>query len=1073
MVTRRILSVCAAALIGMLALVKMASGQTGAEADRLNIEALRLYQVGKSNEALPLAQRALALREATLRMAGARETESVVAQIAVAQSLNTLANVYTSIGRYGEAERLLTRAIGIIEALGGPKHERVGFLSDQLGVLYHMQGRLADAETALVRGLTIRQSTLPAEHPEVAQSLANLGMVYLSQGRAAEAAAHVKQSMAIREKVLPPGHPDLAHSLNSLAGLHVEAGRYAEAEPLFKRAISMLEAAYGREHPNLATSLNNLALRYQEQGLYQEALALLMRSLAIREQHTPVHLDVALSLNNIAALQVAYGDFANAEVFYKRSLDIAEKAVGRDHAQTGNILGNLGEFYRMQGRSAEAEPLLKRGLAIDQKAYGPSHPRVATALNNMALLVHGEGRTAEAELMFKRSLAIREAILGPAHPLVGATLANLAGIALSQRDFDGAVRHWRQSTAIVQSRDARGLTTAITEGQRETRQGWAHFAGLLKATYRLPTGGQDRLARARDMFEIAQWGLGSEASATLAQMAARSAGGAPGLSGLVRERQDLLAEWQAKDKLLIVSKSNPPAERDAANETVLSGRLAAIDARLAAIDATLAQDFPDYAALSSPKPISVADVQASLRDSEALVLFFDTDSRFKPLPEEAFVWVVTKTEMRWVRSPLGTDALTREVAALRCGLDYQGAWTIESSRCKELTGVDYTAYDRYDGKPLPFDPARSHALYESLFSDVRDLIAGKQLLIVPSGPLTQLPFQTLVTRKPAAGALATGPDIEWLARTHAITVLPAVSSLKSLRRNAKASEAVEPFIGYGDPLLTGVPECGSIVVPDSCPDVSAKIPASFSPDASNRALAAPAPITRSGPVSRILSMYYRSGLADVGKVRALCPLPDTAHELACVARTLGAPKRSIVLGAAMTEASIKAAELDRYRVVHFATHGLLAGETATLAKSKAEPALVFSPPDKPTESDDGLLTASEIAGLKLDADWVVMSACNTAGGGTQDGEALSGLARAFFYAGARALLVSHWHVNSVAATLLTSRTFAEIRANPKLGRAEAFRRSMLALMADKTRPWAAHPSSWAPFVVVGEGGAGT
>jgi len=155
--------------------------------------------------------------------------------------------------------------------------------------------------------------------------------------------------------------------------------------------------------------------------------------------------------------------------------------------------------------------------------------------------------------------------------------------------------------------------------------------------------------------------------------------------------------------------------------------------------------------------------------------------------------------------------------------------------------------------------------------------------------------------------------------------------------------------------------------------------------------------------------------------------------------------------------------------LHFATHGLLAGEVAQLGQARAEPALVLSPPDQPTEEDDGLLTASEVASLKLDADWVVLSACNTAGGEEAGAEALSGLARAFFYAGARALLVSHWPVDSYAATMLTSRTFAEMRKSGAVGRAEALRRAMLALMSDDQRPWTAHPAVWAPFVVVGAG----
>jgi CHAT domain-containing protein len=147
--------------------------------------------------------------------------------------------------------------------------------------------------------------------------------------------------------------------------------------------------------------------------------------------------------------------------------------------------------------------------------------------------------------------------------------------------------------------------------------------------------------------------------------------------------------------------------------------------------------------------------------------------------------------------------------------------------------------------------------------------------------------------------------------------------------------------------------------------------------------------------------------------------------------------------------------------VHFATHALVAGDLSGLA----EPALVLTPPDVPTEADDGLLTAAEIATLKLNADWVVLSACNTAAGSAEGAEALSGLARAFFYAGARALLVSHWAVYSRAATELTTKTFAMMAATPNLGRAEAFRRAMLSLI-EEGKP----PSYWAPFVVVGEGG---
>ncbi len=216
-----------------------------------------------------------------------------------------------------------------------------------------------------------------------------------------------------------------------------------------------------------------------------------------------------------------------------------------------------------------------------------------------------------------------------------------------------------------------------------------------------------------------------------------------------------------------------------------------------------------------------------------------------------------------------------------------------------------------------------------------------------------------------------------------------------------------------------------------------------------------------------IASVFRGALADVDTVRRLPPLPETADELRAIARALNAGDGAVFLGRQATERTVRNTKLSDSRVLTFATHGLLAGQIT----GAAEPALVLTPPAVASAEDDGLLTASEIARfLKLDADWVILSACNTAAGDKPGAEGLSGLAKAFFYAGARALLVSHWSVPSDSTVKLTTAMLAEAAENPGIARAEALKRSMLALMNDPDNPHFAHPMFWAPFVVVGEGG---
>jgi CHAT domain-containing protein len=304
-----------------------------------------------------------------------------------------------------------------------------------------------------------------------------------------------------------------------------------------------------------------------------------------------------------------------------------------------------------------------------------------------------------------------------------------------------------------------------------------------------------------------------------------------------------------------------------------------------------------------------------------LVLLLDTPE-VKPTPEESLVWVVTRTESRWVRSELGKVSLKREVAALRCGLDYDDGWGARGSRCSELLKVTYSAADRQNDIPLPFDLGRAHALYTAFFGQVEDLIKDKQLLIVPSGALTQLPFQVLVTKEPdpALKGADAWRQASWLIRTHALTVVPSVSSLKALRVLAKASQASRPLIGFGNPLLDGA----SAEDRDWAKAARAKQSCSIPLEQQIASLA--------GERRGVLPLKLRGGLADVAQIRSLVPLPETADELCAVAHDLRGSAMT-TFGSApapprpRSNASARR-ETTHYRIVYFATHGTLAGHSA-------------------------------------------------------------------------------------------------------------------------------------------------
>jgi CHAT domain-containing protein/tetratricopeptide (TPR) repeat protein len=822
-------------------------------------------------------------------------------------------------------------------------------------------------------------------------------------------------------------------------------------------------------------------------------------------------------LRETASALYKSGDFAQSLQFYERATPLVIRDFGAEHEQTAIHYHSLGLVAEAAGNLPAAEKYYRAAIPIREKVYGPDSAATAMALDQLANVYLKMGRPEAAEPLVGRAAKIRQdvgALLGPNHSFFAGDHANRGDLNLARGDWAAALASYREAIRLLTGQDT-SQTVVRSVVEEEIKRHRETFIGVSRAAWHLRAApGSNAAALFEESFAAAQLAWATSAASALAKMSARLGAGSTPLGQRIRRVQDLservlrlnsednalLANWSAVQRqdprysavadefraaslargkatqptvkrqtelvqqLTALLQRCPPAQKKAGceggeleiqaiskqlrelSQASASGsdEIMAIHRRLEAAEKALpgyaeftarraklrrevddsesevrqarediSKSFPQYVALADPKPLSVAEVRALLRDDETLIAMLVGAST-------SFVWAVTRERTAWAEIAAGSKTLAEHVTALRAGLDplaQQDAAGSATGRAGVVQG---------------FDLSRAHELYRLVLGPVAELINSKHhLIVVPTGPLTSLPLQVLVKEPPRLGGTPeeTFRRVPWLIRSQALSVLPSVQSLSALRKLATPGAASKPFFGVGDPILRG--------------------PLDSQQRSAHRQLAQP-------------SRFYRNGLADTRAVRELPPLPDTADELRSIAKLLGASPDAVNLREAASETRVKTAPLREYHVIHFATHGLIAGDLSGLS----EPALVLTPPDVPSDVDDGLLTASEIAALQLDADWVVLSACNTAAGAGEGAEALSGLARAFFYAGARALLVSHWSVFSTAATELTTKTFAALAAEPRLGRAEAFRRSMLTLIEEGQSP-----AYWAPFVIVGEGGA--
>lgn len=644
---------------------------------------------------------------------------------------------------------------------------------------------------------------------------------------------------------------------------------------------------------------------------------------------------------------------------------------------------------------AAAHQLVKRQVG----RFGENHPDTGYARGMLAMGLMRAGRNDDANREFKAAIPV---MMANAHDNAGDD-ENTAVVARNQR-LQNVVESY---FALL----ARGQGTSDTVGE--------------------------------ETFSLADAVRGHAVQQALAASSARAAAKDPALADLVRKEQDLSKQVNAELGALNNALAIPSSEREEKSVRQIQAAIATLRADRDQARQTIKQKFPAYADLISPKPPSIAEIQAMLANDEAMLSFYFGQNR-------SFVWAVPKSgpvAFATVSSKIGD--IESRIRKLRETLEPQAAMISDIP---------------------PFDLGLAYELYDLLLKPVESgWKPAKNLVVVTNGALGLLPLSLL----PTAPAQVKEDDdplfvgyrkVPWLARTHAVTTIPSAAALLTLRQLPPGKPDRAGLVAFGDPYFNKDQQAEAEGSPAT---VEAKVePSVRTADASSN-------IMRGLPLKRRSTPKLEG--VDSAEIGLLPRLPDTAEELKSIALALQEdPSKVLFLGKDASEGVVKKMNLSGIKILAFATHGLVPGELNGLT----QPALALSSPLVTGEDGDGLLTMEEILGLKLDADWVILSACNTGAGAGAGSEAASGLGRAFFYAGTRALLVTNWSVHSQSAWQLVTDLFRRQAEDPKIGRGEALRQAMMALMdgpgyldsEGKTEFTYAHPLFWAPYTIIGDGG---
>lgn len=938
-------------------------------------------------------------------------------------------------GRLNDAVQDMRKAVQLIRGAQIDPKKRQSILKDA-AFAEHQIGKTRRAIKIMQVAAAIRPN------PTTQRGLAYM---YASQGdierarEASEKAKRIIQQIFMTKRPSPMKRLSLESESHRMDAFLLEIqGRWAEAEKYLHKEIETLgDAGRMDKDPSLkARRHGSLARNLVKQGRLREAEV--VARTALNEALDNVGTDNSVTgdiARKLASTLAAQGRAEDAEQTIRDAIGIYQNAGLND--RQSKLKGARRDLASILSYQAEWEAAAEEFARVEKIMKPAGFTRMLGRTPSLAIALIKTGRTEEVLPHLEDAHRSASEQFGEKHPRAALTRVTLAAALSRAGKYAEALAHFTSGIPLLLSKsrpidDENATETAQERWKAVFMEAYIGLLADIRGTALEKSAGIDAMEVA---FQLADTARGRRVQSAIAASGARAMATKPELADLVRREQDSRKQTAALNALLADVLSKPRDEQVADVIADLKSRIDKQRDNRGDLMATIERRYPDYASLINPQPATIADARKALQGDEALVSFFVGEER-------SFVWAVPKSgDAKFAAIDAGEEDVDDTVALMR------GAFEPNATTLGDIPRFDLeTAFDAYQQLLQPVEDGWKPAA---------------NLIVVAHGPLGWLPLAVLPTKEPMVAEtedtlFADYREISWLIRDHAVSRVPSVSALALLRKLPPGRAERKPFAGFGDPFFNAGQK-GKAQPVGSPPDGGG------------------------GVKTRGMMLARRAApTAAVGPINldTLPRLPDTADEIRSIALALNAdPSQTLFTGEKASEGIVKKADLSGFKVLAFATHGLVPGELEGLQ----EPALALSAPEVAGGDEDGLLTMTEILVLRLDADWVILSACNTGAAGGAGAEAVSGLGRAFFYAGTRSLLVSNWPVESASARKLTTELFRVHATEPTLPRAQALRKSMLSLIdgpgfvdaAGKTVFSYAHPLFWAPFSLIGDGGAGS